>query len=190
MKPRLLILIVLAGGLAVYFATAPKKTTADADSTVDTLAGDDRGLTEQQNKELITELAMLPLAGEEPPEAPDVSVSIEVDTSTGKNRLVIVLSESHGYYAESFRVRVWYKETPDMDFSSSPLAFDHVVDKYIKANETLRVCFEVVPAELSRVGGDIGTSENWGAEVSSVGRAREHNPKQLRHRPDDGRCDG
>lgn len=190
MKPRLLILIALAGGLAVYFAMVKGKPRAEFDPALNRLSGEAGDISEQQRKELITELALLPLAGDEPPDAPDLAVSIEVDTSAGKNRLYVTLSESHGYYVENFRVRIWYKDTPETDYADSPLRFDHVMDKYIKANETLRDCFEVVPAELEHIGGDIGTSKKWGAEVSSHGRAREDNPDPLRYRPSDGRCDG
>jgi len=190
MKPRLLILILAAGGLAVYFALAGNKPATTANSNGVQKAGDDRGLTAEQRREVITELAKLPLAGEEPPDAPEISASVEVDTSSGKNRLVVTLSEAHGYYVEGFRLRLWYKTTPDTDYADSPLHVEHFLDKYIKANETLRDCFEVVPAELKRVGGDIGTTENWAVEVSWHGRARAQNPSPLRYRPDDGRCTG
>ncbi len=187
MKPRLLILIAFAGGLAVYFAIAPSRPVGEAASNSNPSAGDGRELSEQQRHELITELPLLPLAGDEPEEAANVLVAVDVDSSSGKNRLVLTLSESHGYYVEYFQLRVWYKETPDMDYADSPLRFNQVIDKYIKANESLRDCVTVVPAELNRVGGDIGTSDKWDAEVSSFARARESNPDPLRYRSDD-RC--
>lgn len=190
MKPRLLILILLAGGLAVYFATASNKPTGRPDNGFDPKSGDDRNLTERQGRELITDLAMLPLEGNEPEEPADLSVTIEVDTSSGKNRLFVTLSEAHGYYVESFRLRLWYKDTPETEYADSSLRLQPAIDKYIRANETLRDCLEVVPAELARIDGDIGSTEDWGAEIAWHGRARLQNPDPLPYRPNDGRCDG
>jgi hypothetical protein len=190
MKPRLLILIVLAGGLAVYFASASNKPAGAPQNGLDPTSGDDRNLTERQRRESITDLAALPLAGDEPAEPADLSVTVAVDTSSGKNRLYVTLSEAHGYYVESFRVRLWYKDTPDTGYADSSLRLQAVIDKYIRANETLRDCLEVVPAELASIGGDIGSTEDWRAEIAWHGRARAQDPDPLPYRPNDGRCDG
>lgn len=189
MKPRMLILLVLAGGLALYFATSKSQPITEVDQDTPTLyMGDADGLTTEQREMLKKRLAELPLPGDEPPDPPDISVQVEVDTSAGKNRLYFTLSEAHGYYVETFRLQVWYKVTPDMEPEDSPLVLGHYLDRFVKANETLRDCMEVVPAELADIDGDIGTTADWGVRLVSHGRARDNNPDPLPYRAVNNRC--
>ncbi len=178
MSARLLILIVLAGGLAVYFAVG--KNTAPA--VIEPAAEDEDGMTreelEQKRKEQ-TELCTRPLSGKEPAESPNLAVTVEVDRSSGKNRLFFNITESHGYYVETFRIQVWYVRPGVTGPENSPLRFTIYKDDFLKANETYRTCAEVVPAELSLVGGDIGSTENWDARIVWHCRAREKNPDPL-----------
>jgi len=179
MKPRLLLLVAIAAGLAIYFASAKSRNPT---STIEEPIGDsddeeDRSITDA----LKITLDKLPLPGREPAEPADVAVQLEVDRSRGKNRIYFTLSERHGYYVEQFRIGFGWKK--------GGLDKEQYFDRYIKANETLRLCLEVVPAELAKIGGDMGTSEDWDAEVSWHGRARERNPDPLPPDKDLGRCD-
>ncbi|MHC5111056.1 MAG: hypothetical protein ACYTHJ_14385 [Planctomycetota bacterium] len=190
MTIRLLILVAVAGGLAVMVAVkvsnpAPaQQQIDDIDDTSDGLTPEERERINRLNKEL----NKFDLPGEEPEVEPEFDVQIEVDLSSGKNRLVSYINETHGYYVETLAILYWYKEKPDMVAEDSPLTFEQHFDLYIPANETLKLCIEVVPAELSHVGGDIGESEKWGAEVIYYNRAREQNPEIL-HERSARRCD-
>jgi len=187
MSARLLILIVLAGGLAVYFADQCRQAPAAVEPTTE---GDD-GMTEEELKQKRveqTELCMRPLPGREPAEPPNLAVTVEVDRSSGKNRLYFNITESHGYYVETFRIQVWYKREGVTGPENSPLRWTLYVDNFLKANETFRTCAEVVNAELSRVGGDMGTTQNWDAKILWHCRAREKNPDPLPLVTDMDRC--
>jgi len=189
MSARLLILIGLAGGLAVYFAVG--KSRAPAVSRTAVVDDGDDGMTKEEIEKIRiaqTELCKRPLPGAEPPEKPDLAVTVEVDPTGKKNRLYFNISESHGYYVETFRIQAWYKREGVTGPEDSPLSVGVYVDNYLKANETFRTCAEVVPAELSRVGGDMGTTQNWDATIIWHCRARAKNPDPLPFVTDMGRC--
>ena len=175
MNPRLLILIVVAAGMAIYFAAV--KGGAKPDDTVVSKSGSDP--TPFQGT-----LDTLKLAGSEPAEKPDLAVQVEVDRSKGKYRLFFNITEAHGFYVEQFRVRFWYVKAGVTGAADSPVNLSQFFDRYLPAKDTLRVCMEVVPAELSRVNGDMGDSSNWKAEIESHGRARAKNPDPMPPRTD------
>ena len=175
MKPRLVILIVLAGGLAVYFATRASAPPTEEPEFKDDMSAEDRARIREQQKMLWER----DLPGEEPPEPPDLSIQVEVDASGAKNRLFYYVTEANGYYVESFDIDFWYKPTPDIEFDDSPLAFSQPVNDYLPANAALEGCLEIVPAEIGRIDNHMGTSENWEAEITAYGRARMQNPDPL-----------
>ena len=119
------------------------------------------------------------LPGEEPAEPPDLAVQVEVDSGSGKNRLHFYVTEAHGYYVEEFEIEFFYKPTPDTTIDDSPFTFRQFYYDYVTANETYVSCLEVVPTELQQIDNDMGTSENWGAEIVRHGRARYENPDPL-----------
>ena len=178
MNPRLIILIVVAAGLAVFFAirlSSPPKPEAQ------TVVNDGLSPAERERLKVIqTPLRNRPLAGKEPDVPPELAIRVEVDPTGKKNRLDYYITEKHGYYVESFEIEFYYKPKPDTTPDDSPLAMIHRVEnEYLKANDTLASCFFVVPAELEDVGGEIGASKNWGARILSHGRARMQNPDPL-----------
>lgn len=175
MKPRLVILVVAAAGLALYMATRTTAPPVDEVEDGPALSGD-----ELANIRLLqTLLELRPLGGTEPPEIPDLSIQAEVDPTGEKNRLYYYITEAHGYYVETFRITFYYKPDPDTSIEDSPLRVPTYLDDYLKANDTLRSCIEIVPGELGLVGGAMGTSEQWGAEITDYGRARMQNPDPL-----------
>lgn len=180
MNPRLLILIVVAAGLAIFFAAVKGR------SKPDTVILDSEMTPEQTEQQRDTQLTLdqRDLPGTEPPEDPDLVIQVEVDRSRGKNRLYFNISEAHGFYVEQFRVRFWSVRAGKEDPEDSPLVLSHFFDRYLPAKETLRLCLEVVPAELSKIGGDIGETSQWRAEVESHGRWRAKNPDPLPPRTD------
>jgi len=174
MKPRLIILIVAALGLAVAFAVrsaTPEKTEEQKES------GNDGKMIWQ-----------FELPGEEPEEEAEFDVNVRVDTSTGKNRLVLEITEVHGYYVEYLEADIWYTGGKETDEGRGPLTFTHRMNRYLKANETLVECLEVVPRELSFVGGSIGTDADWAAEITSYNRARATNPATFPPVGGESRC--
>jgi hypothetical protein len=180
MNPRLLILIVVAAGMAIYFASI-KSGSKPVDTPPDSLMTAEE---QQRIDDVKKTLDKLPLAGSEPAEEPDVAVQVEVDRSKGKNRLYFTITEAHGYYVEQFSVRFWYVKAGVTGPEDSPVNITQFFDRFLPAKGTLRVCMEVVPAELKDVGGDMGDSGNWKAEIAEHGRARAQNPDPMPPRTD------
>jgi len=171
MKIRLALLIVVLLGLAVTWASkTAKPPTTQGGSTPD--ATDD-AVSPQFTKLDQLLLSERPLPGKEMRAEAEVSVHVSVDPTPGKNRLLFEFTEAHGYYVESFWVRIWYKSTPDEEFEDEgPGRNELFVNKYIPPNGTMTYCAPLVPAELGKLRGEIGTSENWGTILRKVGRAR------------------
>lgn len=174
MSPRLIILIVLAGGMAVYLAT---RTTAPAEEPLARIGADGHPLGE-------TDVATVPLRdrpldGEEPSERAEFDVRVEVDPSGMKTRLFFYITEKNGYYVESPKLMIWHMAEPGLELRDTRLRIPHIINDFIRANETFKGCVDVVPAELTRIGGDIGTNENWAAHVDSWGRTRLEDPEPL-----------
>ncbi len=101
MGARFVILLVVAGGLALYFAV--KDPTADTSQPDPALKiyPDDEGVLFWRKD----------LPGEEPAVPPEFDITVEVDTSTGKNRLYLYISNYLvSQVAEAFnpgRAREW-----------------------------------------------------------------------------------
>ena len=177
MSIRLILLVALAGGLAIYFAVRPAPPT-DPDLDVTAGAKEQRAIW------------LRPLEGEEPPDPCEFDVTVEVDTSAGKNRLYFNITEIDGYYAESFDLRFWYSgQGKYPDPSDSPLNRTYSFDLYVPANDVLRICFELVNAELAHVGGDIGTTGDWSASIDDYKRARVANPSKFPEVEESTTCD-
>ena len=179
MRTRLILLIVLGAGLAIYYATRTP-VAPDAHVKVQEFAG------EEPNRLLWN----YDLPGEQPAEPPDLELSLSIDPADGKNRIYFTLSEANDYYVESFVLEFWYLTDPDTEFEESPIHFEHILDKYIKAGEVLEDCTDVVNEELKRVGGEMGTIDNWAGRITGRGsmRYRTANPAILRRENMSG-CD-
>lgn len=174
MNPRFLILVGTAGVLAVVMAvkiSQPAPASPDDDWKMST--------PDPPNPEHMVPLCDRDLPGEEPAEEPEFNIQVAVNATSGKNRLDFWINETHGYYVESFSVVFWYKEDPDMDLDDAPLRVNEYFENYLLANDTLKDCLDIVPAELRHVGGGLGTTENWGAEVLWYCRARLENPDEI-----------
>ena len=184
MKVRLVILAVVAVGLAAFYLIRPSAPAVGTQTTSGQQDGEERRRLAEMQK-LLWERE---LPGEEPAELPELAINVEVDTSGGKNRLYYYITEAHGYYVESFEVDFYYKPAEATTKDESPYVRTEYINDYVKANETLVGCFEIVPGELRRVGGDIGTSDNWDAEITNHGRAREQNPDPLPLLSEVGKC--
>lgn len=194
MSTRLIILAVIAAILALRFATTmsdpPKAETQEEASIYD---GDGTHSLEDirvMQKDLWTRGD---LPGKKPGVAAEPQVRVEVDTSGGKNRFYLYISESHGFYMDTITIDVWYTgENNEYNDDNSPLTVtQRIMNKYLKANDTLVDCMEIVPTELDRIGGDIGDTQNWDAEVVSWmdNRVRESNPDPLPLIYESDRCD-
>lgn len=175
MSARLLILVALAAGLAVYFATK-KPAVPQAIEELEAPSAKERADLD----EVQTPLPKRNIIGEIPSEKPRVSVKFEVESTKGKNRLVFYITEEHGYYVDGFEIDFWYKANPEMTRSQSPLPLNHkILNRYLPANETLKDCLELTDAEMRRINEDMGTSENWGAEIKAFGHYFSKNPDPL-----------
>ena len=118
-----------------------------------------------------------------------VRVSVEVDPEETKNRLYLLFSEAHGYYVETLQVNI-YRVAIDEDTGEEQRTFfmSNPFHCYLKAKEILRHCIDLVPPEMERIDHDLGTSEDWAAEVTSYGRARIENPDPLPPLPEESWC--
>ncbi len=184
MKPRIVILIVTVAGLAIYLATRATAPPVEDIEFEDTITGEEL----RKIRLIQTLLAKRPLPGSEPAEASDLAIQVEVDESIEKNRLYFYITEAHGYYVETFEIYFYFNPDPDNPREDDARACSAYIDDYVKANETLKGCIEVVPAEIQTIGGDMGTSENWEAEIVSHGRARMQNPDPLPPLTETGKC--
>ena len=174
MKPRLIILIVAAAGLAVFFAvraSAPKVEEPELKGL----------LSEEQLRDIRDQQKMLQDRVFDCEQTDDVylAIRVEVDPADKKNRLYFYITEENGCFVETFNVTFFYKPTPDTTPAESPYVFTQFLNQYVAANDTFKGCIEVVPPELARVGGDMGTSENWGAEIIDFHSACLDNPDPL-----------
>ena len=181
MGARLILLIVLGAGLAVYYGT---RTPAAPGSHVK---------VQEIRRDIIEPNQLLwnyDLPGEQPAEPPDLELTLSVDPADGKHRIYYTLSEANDYYVETFVLEFWYLTDPDTEFEESPIQVSHYVDKYIKAGDVLEDCLDVVGAELSKVGGEMGTIDNWAGRLTGRGnvRYRAANPPELRREATPG-CD-
>lgn len=174
MNPRLIILVFLAGGMAVFLAMRPPPKPDDSLPRIPA-----NGITEKETDEAKVPLGKRPLDGEEPSEPAEFDVRVEVDPSGRKTRLFYYITEMHGYYVEEPVLTLWHIAEPGLELEDTDLRIKKIVSDYIRANETYTGCVDVVPAELGRVGGDIGTDENWAAHVESWGRTRLEDPDPL-----------
>ncbi len=186
MALRFVILLAIAGGLAVYLVMRPAKAIPTdpkggkesyfVEDDVAVMTPAERAGIEAKQK-LVAEQD---LPGDEPSETPQFDVRTEVNLVSRKNQLCFYVSEAHGYFIDSLRVQFWYAgENGNLTPENSPLTKYDYLNTYIKANETLRQCIELTPPELNRVGGDIGTSKNWAARIEWYNRARLKNPDPL-----------
>ncbi|GEM_PF-1203133 len=171
MKIRLVLLLVVFLGLAVTWASkTAKPPTPQGDSAADATDDDTPRQYTKVDQLLLSDR---PLPGKEMHDEADVSVRISVDPTPNKHRLLLEFTEAHGYYVETFYVRPWYKATPDAEYDENAPGPDGlVINKYIPPNGTMTYCSPLVPSEMGRIGGDMGTSENWGVEIRKFGRAR------------------
>lgn len=187
MNARLMLLLVLAVGLAVYFAVRTPSTPAAGSDEGQTFAAEG-GLTQEQVREMQTPLRKRPLAGPTPNVEPDLSIRVEVDPSGKKNRIYYYITESNGFYVEEFQIDFYFKPEPNAEKQDSALIIPLVVQNYLIAGETFEGCTEVVAAEMDRIQGDMGSDENWAAEITSHGRYRARNPEKLPLLPEVAKC--
>lgn len=190
MNARFLILLAIAGGIAVYAVVRPPSEPVGSVSSAEPVIPGSESDADRIRKTQKS-LWELELPGEDPKIPPEFSINVEVDQSKGKNRLVLYVTEANGYYAEYFNYHIWWHEPGvvlDNPRAQSPVFIDHWANRYMKAGEVARECIEVVPAELENVNDDIGTSENWSAKVESCYRARAKNPDPLPTVTEIGHC--
>lgn len=185
MKSRLVILLVVAVGMGVFLLVRSKTPPGQEPELKQNLTAEQL----EHYKLLKMRLSERPLPGEEPPEPADVRVTVEVDSMETKHRLYLYLSETHGYYVETLNVDI-YRVTRDEQTGEQEQQWivSNPFEIYLEADQILRTCIELVPSEMERIDNDLGTSEDWVAEVASYGRARVENPDPLPPLPEMFQC--
>ena len=168
MNARMIILVLLLVGVAGFWTFRdPGDPKSDYDAgNQPTSVGQTRGLK--------TVLALLDLPGADTPVTPEFDITIEVDTSDGRNKLICLVTERHGYFVETLTMGIFFTPTGGEEV----LVYRRHVEDYILANDTLRLVDFVVPAELDPLGGSMGESSNWRGEILNFGRARVEDPAE------------
>jgi hypothetical protein len=111
---------------------------------------------------------------------PEMSIQIRVDPTDGKNRIYFNLTEAHGYYVDTCNLTFWYAGEGDTEGGQRPpLIVQHVLNDYVEAHGRLHSCIDIPWAELQRIGGSMGRTEDWRASVEACYRACVGNPKRL-----------
>ena len=171
MKPRLIILVVvlvIAGVVAAVSMNSRKNQPENAGDTV--IAGPvidgPVGIKKTLDK--------MDLPGEEPEEEPVFDVEVKVDQSGGQNRLYFHITEQHGYFVETLQLHFFFQ--PDDAGAEEIFLSSLFVNRFLRANDTLVHYTQLTPIEMDQIGKDMGTGENWRAEVISYNRARAEDP--------------
>ena len=190
MNPRLLILIVLAGGLAIFFATRASAPESDDGvlQTADAGESNEERLDRERRDELAIEVHKRFLPGSDPEVPPVFDVRVEVDPTGEKNRLFLYITEEHGYYVETITIVFRYFDSPDLDWEDGTYVASSYLLDILKANETLKACADITSNELDGIGGAMGDTSNWRAQVTKHGRARDKNPEKFPLIDDYGKC--
>lgn len=185
MKPRLLILIVCAAGLAVFLATRAAAPPGEVELPVFLPGDEPEGI--EQIREMSTLICDRDLPGSEPQVPPEFDIRLEVDPTGKKNRLYFYITEVHGYYVEAFDIDFYFRENTDIPWEEATFIASTHLEDILRANETLKGCMDFTNNELP-VAGQMGQTENWMAEVNHC-RARLQNPEKFPLVDDTGKCD-
>lgn len=188
MGARFLILLAVAGGMAVFLAMRPKAPAPGAaTASGETVAENDDGMSDAERADVEvrkTDLWKIPLPGAEPAVPPEFAVVADVNLASGKNQLCFDISEAHGYFVETLTLEYWYTGPDGTDTrENSRFVWQETVNDFIEANKTLRWCLEIVPAEMKMIGGSLGTAMNWKGAIIHHNRARTENPNPLPEHP-------
>lgn len=169
MKARMIILVLILVGVGgVWTFRDPGDPKSDYD------AGDEP-TSMGKTVGLMVDLSSLALPGADPPVTPEFDVTVVVDTSDGRNKLISTVTERHGYFVETLSVDLYFMPTggaPDDEVR----VYQRFVQDYIRVDDSLTLVDFVVPAELSKFGGSMGESSNWRGEVVAHGRSRLEDP--------------
>ena len=176
MTARLLILLALAAGLGVYFLLS--------DRSVEVPDVPQEGIPFEEDLDVVRERQKMVWQQDiecvqEAPGPAEIAIQVWEDPADGKSRLYFALTEANGYYVDTINLTFWYKENENMVAEESSLVVRVPLNNFIKANEPLNDCIDVVWAELENVGGDMGTTENWGGRVDGYHRACLGDPKRM-----------
>jgi hypothetical protein len=172
MKPRLVILIVV---LVVVAVVAGVKMTSQPEETDEVTKAKNLAPTVDGQPGIKKPLDQIPLPGNEPPEEPSFDVDVKVDLAEGRHRLRFYITEEHGYFVETLRMNLYY--LPDEAEQDEAMFITELfINRYLRANDTLEYYTELTPVEMNMIGEDMGTDDNWLAEIIYHHAAREQDP--------------
>ena len=168
MKILVSVVVLLAVALVLYWATADTCTIEREDGVFPDIPLDQLMVWQQKIDCPRTD------------EPSEMSIQVRVDPADEKNRIYFDLTEARGHYVDTCNLTFWYTDGEDVtDPEDSPLVVRHVLNNYVEANGRLRSCIDVPWAELERIGGEMGRTENWRGRVEGCDRACVGNPKCL-----------
>jgi hypothetical protein len=171
MKPRLVILIIVLVVVAIVagvrMSSKPTETEVTVTPTDEPIRDGERGVTKTLDK--------MTLPGDEPTEEPSFDVDVQVDLAEGRHRLLFYITEEHGYFVETLRMNLYYLED-EAEQDEAMFVTELFINRYLRANGTLEYYTELTPVEMNMIGGDMGTDDNWLAQIVYYHAAREQNP--------------
>ncbi len=181
MKPRLLILVAVAAGMAIYWATR----AAAPPVPLDLIPGP------SVDPDVQKDYRDMELRGcVEPDEDADLRLVHDVDSTGRKNRIFFTIAESNDLFVAGFELELWYKEHPDQDYDDSPFKLTEYVEDFVRSGETLEGCLELNAGEMTSLPGQVmGTIDNWEVEVIDWHRVCETDPVPLPPRKRVHTCD-
>ena len=172
MKPRLIILVVVLVIVGVVAAVSMKSRVNPPENGGET---EIVGPTIDGPAGVKKTLDKMDLPGREPVEEPVFDVDVKVDQAEGQNRLYFHITEQHGYFVETLQLHFFF-QPDDPGAEEIDLQAPLFVNKFLRANDTLVYYTQITPLEMEEIGGDMGTDDNWRAEVVSYNRARTEDP--------------
>lgn len=174
MKIRLLLLLAVLGVVLVVTLTKDETPTVAG-----TDGGDDDGPITEGGAPTVDQkktLMEIDVPGENPAVTPDIQVQVRPDDSSGQNRLYYTITEKHGFFVETFRLRFWYSPSRYQEKNDEVSVMIFLVNHFLKANDTFEGYTQLTPVEMEIINRQMGTGDNWRAEVLHYGRWRDKNP--------------
>ena len=171
MKPRLIILLVIAAGAAIFLAnqaTAPPPQLEVPPSEV-------------TDPNRLLPVWRQPIECEEPDIEPSLMLTFHLDETGTKNRIYFQISEENGFYVDYLELAAWYKTRPETTYEQIAFAAEllgtveqgrHVgVADHVAAQIVLPADFPPVPClvRITQVGFD-GRRVEPSVENQQIGR--------------------
>ncbi len=160
-KPLLVILLVILAGAGAYALLRPTPDTGP----------------DLKGRQTVEDPFLKDPGGVPTDEPGDFHVDVEARKEGARNVLEFTVTESHGWGALAVYIRFWHQvKKADTDEWEQDPVFDPVTilsEHPLKLGEPLVAKTTLTGPELRPLNGELGTSEEWAAEVSQTKEIRK-----------------